>query len=74
MQARHHDIDLNVLERASIDIDTRLRLENEVRVIQNKDILDTWKNFIASKTEDEAQDHVVKLLNLLVDGLRVEQD
>ncbi|HEY9582825.1 MAG TPA: hypothetical protein VJK09_00735 [Candidatus Paceibacterota bacterium] len=49
-----------------VDFDTRLRLENEVRDLNDAQILTNWKDFIASKTEKEAQEQVLKILQRLI--------
>ena len=49
-----------------VDFETRLRLENEVRAINDPDILSKWKAFIASKNESEAQSHVLSILQRLI--------
>src|SRR3989344_2385278 len=49
-----------------VDFETRLRLENEVRAINDPDILSKWKAFIASKNESEAQGHVLSILQRLI--------
>jgi len=44
----------------------RLKLENEVRDLNDKDILAQWEKFISSATEQEAQKEVTNLLDLLI--------
>ena len=38
-----------------VDFETRLKLENAVRNLDDEKILIQWQKFIESKTEDEAQ-------------------
>jgi len=49
-----------------VDFETRLKLENAVRDLQNEKIYTTWKKFVDSKDEAEAQKNVEDLLGLLV--------
>ncbi|MCK5413093.1 MAG: hypothetical protein KAI57_01830 [Candidatus Pacebacteria bacterium] len=55
-----------------IDFETRLKLENSVRGLNNEEILSQWKKFIDSEDEIEAQGIVKGLLNMLVDEMRVK--
>jgi len=50
-----------------VDFDTRLMLENKVRELNDKEILEAWNKFVNSKSEDEAQKNVKDLLDILVD-------
>ena len=49
-----------------VDFDTRLKLENAVRELNDKDILARWQAFVDSKDEIEAQENVKDLLELLI--------
>jgi hypothetical protein len=55
-----------------VDFETRLKLENAVREIQDKEILDQWIKFTESKTETEAQKNVKDLLEILVNKLQIK--
>jgi hypothetical protein len=55
-----------------VDFETRLKLENAVREIQDKEILDQWTKFTESKTEEEAQKNVKDLLEILVNKLQIK--
>jgi hypothetical protein len=55
-----------------VDFETRLKLENAVREIQDKEILDQWTKFTESKTEEEAQRNVKDLLEILVNKLQIK--
>jgi len=55
-----------------VDFETRLKLENAVREIQDKEILAQWIKFTESKTEDEAQKNVKDLLEILVNKLQIK--
>jgi hypothetical protein len=55
-----------------VDFETRLKLENAVREINDKEILDQWIKFTESKTEDEAQNNIKNLLDLLVDKIQTK--
>jgi len=59
--------------KGEIDFETRLRLENAVREIKDKEILEKWKNFTNSQTEEEAQENVKDLLEILVDKINYSQ-
>jgi len=64
---------INDVLRAKNDVDfeTRLRLEQAVREIDDKEILDKWQKFIDSKTESEAQENVKNLLEILVYKIKI---
>jgi len=49
-----------------VDFDTRLKLENAVRELNDKEVLNKWQAFVDSKNEIEAQINVKDLLELLV--------
>lgn len=49
-----------------VSIEDRLKLENAVREIGDKDILDQWNRFLASKDQKEAQVEVKNLLEILM--------
>jgi len=53
-----------------VDFETRLKLENEVRDINDPEVLTAWKAFVASGDETEAQKKVIALLQLIVKKLR----
>ena len=52
-----------------VSFEERLLLENAVRDINDKEILDRWDKFTASKTEPEAQENVKNLLDALTKKL-----
>lgn len=49
-----------------VGFETRLSLENAVRDLKDEEIMTEWQNFIGSKTEENAQNSVRKLLGILV--------
>lgn len=49
-----------------VGFETRLSLENAVRDLKDEEIMTEWQNFIGSKTEENAQNSVRKLLEILV--------
>lgn len=49
-----------------VDFETRLKLENAVRDLNNKEIFNAWQSFVNSQTEAAAQENVESLLALLV--------
>lgn len=53
-----------------VDFDTRLKLENDVRELEDNDLKAQWDKFTASKTEQEAQQEVKNLLSLLFKKLK----
>lgn len=50
-----------------VDFETRLKLENTVRELNDPKILAQWQKFVNSQSETEAQGNVKELLDLLVD-------
>lgn len=52
-----------------INFETRLSLENAVRDLNDKEVMARWQNFTESKTENEAQDNVKKLLEVLINKI-----
>jgi len=55
-----------------VDFETRLKLENAVRDLEDEEILNQWQKFVNSKTESEAQTEVKNLLELLIDKIKIE--
>lgn len=55
--------------QSEVDFETRLRLENAVRDLNNEEILTQWQKFTDSKTEAEAQIQVKNLLEMLVNKI-----
>ncbi len=54
-----------------IDFETRLKLENAVRNLDNEEILVQWQKFVDSETEAEAQNEVKNLLEMLVNKIKI---
>lgn len=54
---------------SEVDFETRLRLENAVRDLNDEEILTQWQKFTGSKTEAEAQIQVKNLLEMLVNKI-----
>lgn len=54
-----------------IDFETRLKLENAVRDLNEPLVLAQWQNFVNSKTEAEAQQNVKDLLAILMDRVYI---
>lgn len=52
-----------------VDFETRLKLENMVRNLGDKEILAQWQKFVESKTELEAQGNVKDLLEVVVNKI-----
>jgi len=55
-----------------VDFETRLKLENAVRDLDDEEILAQWSNFVNSKTESETQNQVKNLLELLVSKIKID--
>jgi hypothetical protein len=55
--------------QGEVSFDTRLKLENAVRQLNDKDILDQWNKFVKSPNENDAQNEVKSLLELLVNKI-----
>ena len=58
--------------KGEVNFEDRLKLENTVRNLNDKEILNQWNKFVDSKTENEAQDQVKNLLELLVDKIKIK--
>lgn len=56
---------------AEVDFETRLKLENAVRNLEDEEILAQWSKFVESKTEDGAQIEVKNLLEMLVNKIKI---
>jgi len=52
-----------------VDFDTRLKLENSVRDLNDLEILNQWNRFLGSETEEDAQIEVKNLLTLLINKI-----
>ena len=55
-----------------VDFETRLKLENAVRDLNDEQILALWQKFVNSQNEVEAQKNVKELLDLLVDKVYIK--
>ena len=74
--ARYNDKSLRFLQmfikqvlksEKEVNFETRLKLENSVRELNDDKILAQWQKFVNSQNETEAQGNVKELLDLLVD-------
>ena len=54
-----------------VDFETRLKLENLVRDLNDEEILAAWQKFVNSPDEISAQKNVKELLGLLVDKIYI---
>lgn len=54
-----------------VDFETRLSLENMVRNLNDKAILDEWNNFVNSSDSNQAQIEIKSLLDLLVKKINI---
>lgn len=55
-----------VRSNEAVSFETRLKLENDVRELDDAKILEQWQLFVNSPTEAEAQKNVKELLSLLI--------
>ncbi len=55
-----------------IDFDTRLKLENAVRELEDQEILEQWQQFTNSDTEAQAQEELKDLLDLLIQKIKIQ--
>lgn len=55
-----------------VDFETRLKLENAVRNLNDEQILNRWQKFVDSKTEAGAQEEIKNLLEMLVSKIIVK--
>ena len=55
-----------------VDFETRLKLENAVRNLNDEAILAQWQKFTESKTEVQAQDEVKNLLEMLINKIKAQ--
>jgi len=53
-----------------VDFETRLKLENAVRDLDDLEILNKWQIFIESQTEADAQENVKNLLEILINKIQ----
>ncbi|TAN34013.1 hypothetical protein EPN28_00690 [Patescibacteria group bacterium] len=58
-----------IKSKTEVSFDTRLKLENAVRELNDAVILAQWKKFVDSTSEVEAQANVKDLLDMLVDKI-----
>ena len=58
--------------KTEVDFETRLKLENAVRNLNDEEILAQWQKFIESKTEAGAQEEVKNLLEMLINKIKVQ--
>jgi hypothetical protein len=58
--------------KTKVDFETRLKLENAVRNLDDEEILAQWQKFTESQTEAEAQEQVKNLLEMLVNKIKVQ--
>ncbi|MBU4298421.1 hypothetical protein KJ636_00020 [Patescibacteria group bacterium] len=53
-----------------VDFETRLKLENAVRNLDDEEILAQWQKFTESKTEVQSQEEVKNLLEVLINKIK----
>ncbi len=78
---RYNDLDINFLKmfikqviksNTEVSFDTRLKLENSIRSLNDPQLLAQWQKFVASQSETEAQTNVKDLLEMLADKIYVK--
>jgi len=52
-----------------VNFDDRLKLENDVRALNNPKILSAWNIFVGSATPEEAQTNLRNLISVIVDNI-----
>ncbi|MDP2629574.1 MAG: hypothetical protein Q8P45_02635 [Candidatus Harrisonbacteria bacterium] len=65
-------IDRVLRAEGDIDFETRLKLESDVRQLEDEEILIRWQNFTSSQSEPEAQAAVKELLGILINRIKGE--
>jgi hypothetical protein len=58
--------------QTEVGFETRLKLENAVRNLNDEEILAQWQKFTESKTEAGAQEEVKNLLQMLVSKIKTQ--
>ena len=53
--------------KSEVSYNTRLKLDEEIKSINDEELTAQWQKFTNSQTEEEAQDETVKLLELLAE-------
>jgi len=65
-------IDKVVKTNKEVTAEERLELENDLREINDSEIIQSWEKFVLSKNEDEAQKNIRDLLLTLLKKIRIE--
>ena len=65
-------IDKVLKAETEVDFETRLRLENAVRDLNDAEIMTRWTSFVESQTEAGAQKEVKNLLSALVNKIEIK--
>ena len=55
--------------KSEVSYDTRLKLDEKIKSINDEELTQQWKKFTDSQTEKEAQDETVKLLGLVAEKM-----
>lgn len=78
---RYNDLNINFLKMfikrviksdTEVDFDTRLKLENSIRDLNDPELLAQWQKFVGSGNEAEAQKNVKNLLEMLADKIYIK--
>lgn len=58
--------------KQDVSFEDRLQLENQVRALNDPEILDQWNKFVGSQNEADAQENVKELLALLFGKIKTK--
>jgi hypothetical protein len=62
-------IDQVINTKGVLTFDERVKLESDIRQIQDPALTSLWENFVSSKDAKAAQDNAVKLMSMLTNKL-----
>ena len=62
-------IDQVINTKGTLSFDERVKLENDIRQIQDPDLTKLWDTFVSSKDAKTAQENAVKLMSMLTNKL-----
>ncbi|MES3030874.1 MAG: hypothetical protein V4697_00475 [Patescibacteria group bacterium] len=76
-EVAHATFMVNFIEKVlktenEVAFEDRLKLENEVRALDNKEVFDQWKKFVESETPTIAQVNLKDLLASIARSIQVE--
>lgn len=53
-----------------VSLELRIKMENDIKKINDPEITQRWENFVNSQTEDEAQRNIRELLKVLIEKIK----